>query len=70
MNDEFFELAFRVWMAVFHKAADVGDFRPKDEAIAVGEFVDVRVMLIMGEANRVGAHFLDDGEIELMVFFA
>ena len=42
---------------------DIRNLGPKDESITVRELIDIGVMLIMGQTNRVCPHLQDEREI-------
>ena len=49
------------------EAADEGDLSPDHEAGVVAQVVEILVVLVVGQADGVGAHFLDEGDVLLMV---
>src|SRR5699024_3308259 len=49
------------------EAADEGDLGPEDEAGVVAQVVEILVVLVVGQADGVGAHLFDEGEVLLVV---
>ena len=47
--------------------ADERDLGPDDHARLVGQLIEIRVVLVVGQADRVGANLLDQGHVLLML---
>ena len=67
LGDELLHLGDGILPALGHVLGDIGDLGPDHHAPLVAEVIEVLVMLIMGQADGVGAHFADDVHILLML---
>ena len=61
--NQFLHLADGVRAAVGHVLADVGDFRPDNQAVAVAEVVEILVVLVVRQPQRRRANFADERHI-------
>ena len=61
--NQFLHLADGVRAAVGHVLADVGDFRPDNQAVAVAEVVEILVVLVVRQPQRRRADFADERHI-------
>ena len=63
LGDELGHLADGVVAAVRHVLADIGDLGPDDHAGFVAQVIEVLVVLVMRQADGVGADFLDERHV-------
>ena len=61
--NQLFHLADGVRAAVGHVLADVGDFRPDNQAVAVAEVVEILVVLVVRQPQRRRADFADERHV-------
>ena len=52
--------------AIGHMHGDVGDLRPGNQAFPVAELIEILIVLIVGQTDRVGSHGEDDVHILLV----
>ena len=67
LGDELTHLVQRVLPPVVHVHGDVGDLRPDHNAVLVAEIIKVLRVLVVGQAQGVGAQFADDVHVSLVV---
>ena len=65
LHDQFGHLGEGVFPPAVHVHRDVGDLGPDDKTVFVAEVVEILGVLVVGQAQRVGAQLFDDGHILL-----
>ena len=65
LHDQFGHLGEGVFPPIVHVHRDIGDLGPDNETIFIAEVVEVLGVLVVGQTQRVGPQFLDDGHILL-----
>ena len=67
LGDQLPHLREGVLPAVFHVQGDIGDLRPDHDAVFIAQIIEFLGMLIVGQAQGVGAQFPDDGHIRRVI---
>ena len=65
LHDQFGHLGEGVFPPAVHMHRDIGDLGPNDKTVFIAEVVEKLGVLVVGQTQRVGPQFLDDGHILL-----
>ena len=65
LHDQFGHLGEGVFPPIVHVHRDIGDLGPNDKTVFIAEVVEILSVLVVGQTQRVGPQFLDDGHILL-----
>ena len=67
LDNQFLHLAYGVRSSIGHMFGNIRDFRPDHQAGLVAQIVEILIVLVMGEADRIGPNLTDELHVLLMV---